>query len=337
MGSATGGAAPCKRPLPLLLPTPKGPELGAYLVLIVHDHQVAQAQRSEELEDPWKGGLLQPEPRPVRWREPGMEASSVHPTPFLQQPVATQRWALSLEPAAPAARRASLGPEARCPSSPLPRMAIACPLGKATVRSRPLHLWHGVWRGVHELAQVHHALALILGDVDGLDGGEAGVGVPEVLQLQPPLPQRQAGPFHKDLQGNGKHSWGAAHLAQARGSRLLPLIMALSSPEGLARAAGQEGPSLPQHLSFPSPASSCCTHRPDPPLPRSGAHLPCASGAQSAESAGSGLAAPLSATREAFLVTAEIGVVPTPTMGRSGEKGGPSWPNPPQMLDAMWC
>lgn len=61
------------------------------------------------------------------------------------------------------------------------------------------YLRHGVGRGVHELAEVNHALTLILGDVDGLDGGEAGVGIPEILQLQPPLHQAQVGPFHKDL------------------------------------------------------------------------------------------------------------------------------------------
>lgn len=63
------------------------------------------------------------------------------------------------------------------------------------------YLRHGVGRGVHELAQVDHALALVLGDVDRLDGGEAGVGVPEILQLQPPLHQAQVGPLHKNLGG----------------------------------------------------------------------------------------------------------------------------------------
>ena len=61
------------------------------------------------------------------------------------------------------------------------------------------YLRHGVGRGVHELAEVDHALALVLGDVDGLDGGEAGVGIPKILQLQPPLHQAQVGPFHKNL------------------------------------------------------------------------------------------------------------------------------------------
>lgn len=61
------------------------------------------------------------------------------------------------------------------------------------------HLWYSVRRWVHELGQVHHALPLVLGDVDALDRGKAGIGVPEVLQLE--LPLRQPGPrqLHKHL------------------------------------------------------------------------------------------------------------------------------------------
>lgn len=61
------------------------------------------------------------------------------------------------------------------------------------------YLRDGVRRGVHELGQVHHALPLVLGDVDALDGGEAGVGVPEVLQLELPLGQTGPSQLHKHL------------------------------------------------------------------------------------------------------------------------------------------
>lgn len=50
-----------------------------------------------------------------------------------------------------------------------------------------------VRRCIHELCEVHHALSLILGDVDALDWGEARVGIPEVLQLELPLGQPGAG------------------------------------------------------------------------------------------------------------------------------------------------
>lgn len=62
-----------------------------------------------------------------------------------------------------------------------------------------IYLWDSVRRRVHELGQVHHTLPLVLGDVDALDWGEAGIGVPEVLQLE--LPLRQPGPrqLHKHL------------------------------------------------------------------------------------------------------------------------------------------
>lgn len=61
------------------------------------------------------------------------------------------------------------------------------------------HLRYSVGRGVHELGQVHHTLPLVLGDVDALDRGEAGVGVPEVLQLELPLRQPRPRQLHKHL------------------------------------------------------------------------------------------------------------------------------------------
>lgn len=61
------------------------------------------------------------------------------------------------------------------------------------------HLGHRVRGGVHELRQVHGALPLVLRHVDGLDGREAWVGVPEVLQPQPPPHQAHAGALHKHL------------------------------------------------------------------------------------------------------------------------------------------
>ena len=64
-------------------------------------------------------------------------------------------------------------------------------------------LWYSVGCGVHELGEVHHALSLVLGDVDALDGGEAGVGVPEVLELQLPLGQPGACQLHKHLTHTG--------------------------------------------------------------------------------------------------------------------------------------
>lgn len=65
------------------------------------------------------------------------------------------------------------------------------------------YLWHGVRGGVHELGQVHHALPLVLGHVDALDRGEAGIGVPEVLQLELPLGQAGPSQLHKHLGGGG--------------------------------------------------------------------------------------------------------------------------------------
>lgn len=71
---------------------------------------------------------------------------------------------------------------------------------------RPRLLWvnkylrHCVGRGVHEFRKVHGALSFILGYVDGLDWGEAWVGITEVLQPQPPLHKTHVGPFHKHLQ-----------------------------------------------------------------------------------------------------------------------------------------
>lgn len=83
------------------------------------------------------------------------------------------------------------------PSSWHPHLPCPQVLGVQKVVGQ--YLRHGVGRGVHELAEVNHALALILGDVDGLDRGEARVGVPKVLQLQPALHQAQVGSFHKNL------------------------------------------------------------------------------------------------------------------------------------------
>ena len=70
------------------------------------------------------------------------------------------------------------------------------------------HLRHSVGRGVHELRQVHHALPLVLGHVDALDGGEARVGVPEVLQLQLPPGQLGARQLHKHLQSEQQRGPG---------------------------------------------------------------------------------------------------------------------------------
>lgn len=61
------------------------------------------------------------------------------------------------------------------------------------------YLRNCVGRGVHELCEVHHALPLVLGDVDALNGGETGVGVPEVLQLELPLGETGPGQLHKHL------------------------------------------------------------------------------------------------------------------------------------------
>lgn len=63
------------------------------------------------------------------------------------------------------------------------------------------YLWYRVRRCVHELSEVHHTLPLILGDVDALDWGEAGVGVPEILQLELPMCQPGPGQLHKHLPG----------------------------------------------------------------------------------------------------------------------------------------
>lgn len=124
---------------------------GTHLIAIVHDHQVPQAQGSEELEHPWQRCLLQ--------GRTGLGGCSI-------------------------------------PSQP-PRPTL---IPRELCRAVPGHyLGHSVGRGVHELAEVDHALALVLGDVNGLDGGEAGVGIPKILQLQPPLHQAQVGPFHKNL------------------------------------------------------------------------------------------------------------------------------------------
>lgn len=61
------------------------------------------------------------------------------------------------------------------------------------------YLWNSVRRGVHELGEVHHAFPLVLGDVDALYGGEARVGVSEVLQLELPLGQTGPSQLHKHL------------------------------------------------------------------------------------------------------------------------------------------
>lgn len=65
------------------------------------------------------------------------------------------------------------------------------------------YLRHSIGRRIHEFRKVHGAFPLILGYVDGLDWGEAWVGIAEVLQPQPPLHQAHVGPLHE-------HLWGAA-------------------------------------------------------------------------------------------------------------------------------
>lgn len=67
------------------------------------------------------------------------------------------------------------------------------------------YLWYSVRRWVHELGEVHHTLPLVLGDMDALDRGESGIGVPEVFQLE--LPLRQPGPrqLHKHLWISDQH------------------------------------------------------------------------------------------------------------------------------------
>lgn len=74
------------------------------------------------------------------------------------------------------------------------------------------YLWYSVRCWVHELGEVHHTLPLILGDVDALNWGKAGVGVPEVLQLELPLRQPGPGQLHKHLPGQNGAVW--LHLAK---------------------------------------------------------------------------------------------------------------------------
>lgn len=71
------------------------------------------------------------------------------------------------------------------------------PPSLAAARGR--HLGHGVGGGVHELREVHGALALVLRHMDGLDGREAWVGVSEVLEPQSPPHQAHAGALHEHL------------------------------------------------------------------------------------------------------------------------------------------
>ena len=72
-------------------------------------------------------------------------------------------------------------------------------------------LWYCVGCCVHELREVHHTLPLVLGHVDALDRGEAGVGIPEVLQLELPVGQPGPGQLHKHLPGQngGEHGEGS--------------------------------------------------------------------------------------------------------------------------------
>jgi len=99
------------------------------------------------------------------------------------------------------------------------------------------YLRHGVGRGVHELAEVDHALTLVLGDMYGLDGGEAGVGIPKILQLQPPLHQAQVGPFHKNL---GKKETIRDHPTAPMGTGARALHR---GREGRGQEHGADGPS----------------------------------------------------------------------------------------------
>lgn len=72
-------------------------------------------------------------------------------------------------------------------------------LKTSAVPKHVCYLWYSVRRWVHKLGEVHHTFPLVLGDVDTLDWGEAGIGVSEVLQLQLPLGQPGPGQLHKHL------------------------------------------------------------------------------------------------------------------------------------------
>lgn len=63
-----------------------------------------------------------------------------------------------------------------------------------------VYLGNSVRRWVHELCEVHHTLPFVLGDMDALDRWKAGVGVPEVLQLEFPAGQSGSSQLHKHLQ-----------------------------------------------------------------------------------------------------------------------------------------
>ncbi len=69
---------------------------------------------------------------------------------------------------------------------------------------RVCYLWDSVRRRVHELSEVHHALPLVLGDMDALDRGETRISVPEVLQLELPMGQTGTGQLHKHLAGRSR-------------------------------------------------------------------------------------------------------------------------------------
>ena len=66
------------------------------------------------------------------------------------------------------------------------------------------YLWYSVRCCVHELREVHHTLPLVLGDMDALDRGEAGIGISEVLQLEFPLGQPGPSQLHKHLPGQSR-------------------------------------------------------------------------------------------------------------------------------------
>lgn len=91
------------------------------------------------------------------------------------------------------------------------------------------HLGHGIRGGVHEFREVHGALALILGHMDGLDRGEARVGIPEVLQPQPPLYQAPVRPLHKHLRAAGNGQW-ARHVRTPAPSLHVPPPRAAEEP-----------------------------------------------------------------------------------------------------------
>lgn len=91
------------------------------------------------------------------------------------------------------------------------------------------YLWYSVRCWIHKLSEVHHAFSLVLGDVDALDWGKAGVGVPEVFQLELPLRQPGPGQLHKHLAGEktvqtGLTAIGFYRLLYQISDQLLPCV-----------------------------------------------------------------------------------------------------------------